>query len=1120
MLRQPLRTALLVFLIGLATFAFFLRTAEFLTVREQVNELGRLHRPIGLLHHEYYWGDVSQAAELIAQSRDVEFIDRRMGVEGVLTNMYSPDITGMMPWIPYESRPRITEAVFAATVNDFWLVEELDGYFVWISLLVEEVYAGFNEYVAPRRMVFVQHFFEHGEDMSILNQLAVRRAIHLFRGSHYMRIIDGFAAMPSVGSPTLLNLRPLYEGGPLIKTLSSPDLSGVFYRVYDEAELQSLMGYMVDIRYQTLEGNTAVFQPHTPAELPWYSSEDFWVWTTGFEIPEEISDIIPPQVKPYFEYLERHTRTVYLQTTRDMSSMPSMQRGAPFRLAIGNPVGQYLYMLNRGRLLTYHDYETANPVTVISSQFGWIRGVGLGDIIEVKVPLSQEIVGLTPAHREFIVRGVPGETAYYTLELEVVGVIFDFMATEPWVPGTVSSAFMYIPESVLPEGLTIAQPSQEAIPGWNYPYHIPSAWYNFVLYDSRAEQAFQLEYGPLLRELGVSLIIFESRSADFWAVVDPMLLMVTFNAIVFWVVLLLVLALVVFLFLSQRRKDIAIQQGLGFTPKRVLLRLIAALLVFGVPAILAGGFIGWNIAVETTTYTLEPLGEFIQGFTPNVEFSWTWFVFMGLIVLAIALAMLLAGALFLTSFPVLNQLQGVFSRPKSKKKKRVSNVTILEVVTEVSSTISLPKMDFATSKVTALFGRLRWVMRQIRRAKLKSALALAVALFFVLVMGWLNESIVRTEDNVEQLLQYTVVNGEIQTSPFFVTHQAHVTTGMPRYIAERVIEGGYFGNFVMAGGHARSFVIPLEPEGFPENWYDAIGYDITMPIMHSVDTLDTLFAFNNFDLFMADNYLEGFGGLEIEFLPGYDGTRLEFTYGEPIPVIVPESLLERRGIGLGDVVYIGYTTYAPSAVQYIYAHVIGVHNMFVVPTAAQEATLMPLDALEHMLGEVVRYNLFNFTIAPEYNRYLDDVTEFVYSAIGGRYFFQIWDEAINNLVGIASQTLLLLTLIYPIALGASVIIAGGLSMLLMLQNAKSAAILHVVGTSKKRTMAMLLLEQLIICMGGVVPGLIALALMGVSFDMALLMAMALYMGSVTLGATIGAVMVINRPPLALLQVKE
>jgi len=184
--------------------------------------------------------------------------------------------------------------------------------------------------------------------------------------------------------------------------------------------------------------------------------------------------------------------------------------------------------------------------------------------------------------------------------------------------------------------------------------------------------------------------------------------------------------------------------------------------------------------------------------------------------------------------------------------------------------------------------------------------------------------------------------------------------------------------------------------------------------------------------------------------------------------------------------------------------------------------LIPVEALETMLRGITMYTNISFTVNPAYNRNIIEVRRYLVDSLAGilPLSLLLTDQMLHNLSGISRQTLLLLQMVYPIVMGASLIIASGLSMFMMLQTAKSAAILHVIGTSKKKTALMLLTEQFIICLVGLLPGLGALALLGAVFNQAMLMALGLYLAGVVIGAVIGVVLVIRRPALALLQVKE
>jgi len=88
-----------------------------------------------------------------------------------------------------------------------------------------------------------------------------------------------------------------------------------------------------------------------------------------------------------------------------------------------------------------------------------------------------------------------------------------------------------------------------------------------------------------------------------------------------------------------------------------------------------------------------------------------------------------------------------------------------------------------------------------------------------------------------------------------------------------------------------------------------------------------------------------------------------------------------------------------------------------------------------------------------------------------------------------------------------------------LQNIKNAAILRTTGTSRTKTAAMLFVEQLLICIVGLILGLFALLFIGLSAQQMLVLAV-LYMLGVVLGSIVGAVVVTSKAPLDLLQVRE
>ena len=122
------------------------------------------------------------------------------------------------------------------------------------------------------------------------------------------------------------------------------------------------------------------------------------------------------------------------------------------------------------------------------------------------------------------------------------------------------------------------------------------------------------------------------------------------------------------------------------------------------------------------------------------------------------------------------------------------------------------------------------------------------------------------------------------------------------------------------------------------------------------------------------------------------------------------------------------------------------------------------------------------------------------------------------------QTYRLLELLYPIAFALALALGGVLPAGIILQGAKEASLLRVLGTTKRRTRAMLTLEQVILCALGL--ALAAVGLIGLRGDALRPVSglLGLYAGAhfclCILGTAAAAVSVTRRNVLELLQVKE
>ena len=285
----------------------------------------------------------------------------------------------------------------------------------------------------------------------------------------------------------------------------------------------------------------------------------------------------------------------------------------------------------------------------------------------------------------------------------------------------------------------------------------------------------------------------------------------------------------------------------------------------------------------------------------------------------------------------------------------------------------------------------------------------------------------------------------------------------------------------------------------------------------------------------SDNdYVDDFA---IEFAPGYDASSLYYTAGESIPVIISADKAAALGVGLGDNAYIQYNLPTYDWLGFVTGNwrrmnviIIGIHNSGIRAPSLREAVIMPVRVLENSIGNNLGLITIRFTIDTEFNRNLavirDDIreiTEHMTKIPGWGVWLKLMldDEELHAVVGSLEQNLSLLNVLYPVVTALSVAIALGLSLLLMLQNAKKAAIMRVLGATRARAASILCFELLLLSISGLILSLIILAIYKLTDNYITCVLLAgLYFIGAFFGCTSGASLITHRSPLELLQVRE
>ena|GEM_PF-5498669 len=442
---------------------------------------------------------------------------------------------------------------------------------------------------------------------------------------------------------------------------------------------------------------------------------------------------------------------------------------------------------------------------------------------------------------------------------------------------------------------------------------------------------------------------------------------------------------------------------------------------------------------------------------------------------------------------------------------------------------------------------LQFIWRHILRAFAKSALMLAVALLFLVAISVLAETIRQGEMEIDRLYETMIVKAELFEADYGMSGYAMNDVIFRRAI-DPILASGFVQRAYLEAGFRWTHFIAAESDG---TYPDGIRSEKEFNNWN----LNPIFAVKDIDEFLVENvnpelsmyrrghyydedrrmhYLEEMP-IEIEYEEDFSSfdfnKEFSYTSDSVIPVILPKRIAKDWGVAPGDMGYLEHNFDNSDQPWLIKVHVIGIYSGYIFRESAWESVIMPLDAGEAVLGAYrlpMGFISARFEIDPLKNREIQDFRVILEEATlrqsAGRVplSFSLTDSELNSAIRQMEQNLALVRLLYPVAIAISLIIAAGFCLLLQLQNAKNASILRALGMLGRQAGFLLVIEQVIITFIGLALGIFVLSLLKnkhiVSMD-AILFAGA-YLLSSLIGGAAGAILIIKRPVLALLQVKE
>ena len=1060
-LRQPLRSILLLLLIGLLSAAFTVRVVEYVLIQRETGRLGDYYRAIGTLQsaNSEEYNDVA-GADLIAKSKYVGLEDRRRCCSGVLQGMYNGDTHGEMSDGYEKSEYDVgvhnsdvfvygkllsTPALFK--IGGWATGEEHEAY--QFKFQVDQVEAGYPENVSEGKTVTL-YWITDGKDISsILEELHV--------GDRY------------------------------------------FLKAFYDAR------------------TTNMLQWDTPSEnLIVKPLNDSGLWFLPVE-PGESVNLESPELdglREELELLRENLSAMLVVGTKDMSAMPNVQQVSK------------TYYLAEGRWLDRNDDRNTRKVCVVHQEFANFRGLSVGDTITLTLRnLEPANLGEEGCYG-YILDGEKWENwrdfSTQTETFEIVG-LYGMISRNYGGELTCHNTVMYIPDSCMPEGFG-ADPETMV---WDY---------SFVLKSSQDEAAFLGENREALEELGYSVSFVENHSENFWASVTPMRQSATFSAVVFAGVLLLGLVLAAFLYLLLRRRDFAILRAMGVPNGPAARGLLGPVALLGLLGIAAGSIPAWGYAMRKTAETLATISG-PEGVEVSVELSRLYLVGICACVWALLVAFVAIGAGRLSRRPALELLQGAAGGRKKRKKtsqkprqleekpgkvsqpgkaRLVENVPTWQVQTDALK--GLPRGRGPGMGVSG-----RYVLRQIRRAPLKSALAMALALGFVVALGWMDLTAERSQAEADRLYETTVVEAEIVKSNPSVTVSGAENI-INKSTVDAILETGLVQDVYLESQLGYSCVAPFAADNVD------MVYDESRMI-RSV----TYYGLNQPEAYCARN------GIEITYAPGWDNGIFaeewspDNVHKKRLPVVLSANMFAQLGLEFGDEVYI----YAECDQTKEGNGGSSIGKYLVVGQYTGQASmegdpvLLGLSALlaaEERLALEPAYSVAEFVLDPVKNRELsarrEELKELVAQPNAGALDLTLvlWDEELTQVVGPLEQNVRLMSVLYPVTAALSVLIAIGVSVLLLFQSAREMAALRAMGCTRRRVTGMFSCQQGLLCLLGILLGLVALGALrggmeGVWKGKTLLCAGLYFLGA-TIGAMVTSTGLGRRKPMELLQIKE
>ena len=780
-------------------------------------------------------------------------------------------------------------------------------------------------------------------------------------------------------------------------------------------------------------------------------------------------------VRQLIEITDSDMRTYDMVYTSDMSSIP---RFADNKMTI-----------RLGRALTEKDLG-AN-VCVVNQWFLMLNKLEIGDKITIGLGgklleqnLAMGAVACTPERYS-----PPVET----VELEIVGAYIDMDLVgdqSNYIHLNYTASTIFVPSTLLPVAPLEAH---EVKPGE----------FSFVIGGGGNIEAFLSKIASLEEELGLTIRFNDGGWSDVSKNIQSSSNLSLINTMMFIFAAAISLLLAVYMFIGRGKKEYAIMRALGAphpTAQRTLLVRLGVLAGIGIPV---GAVIGLISTSQSVTSALADLAAAVTSdYVPDTSLPYA--VIATCVLGEIAFLALSSGLMLrmLGKVRPLELLQG--SGNKNKRKGRTRPLPGDEILSagmsvDAPSASGIPLPAKMLNEVLADIPSDRsynttrhvisYIKRHIRRTGWKPALILLLTVLMTGAMGLF--AVMRL--SYENLLSSIEITCYVKDIASNVAVEA--TT-------EKIIKKPYYKGSI----------------------------DV-------VCNIDKELGGGGAEMILSNDLERSLEGLEatVQYAEGYDSSFMSVSGAQQC--VIGSGLAEWLSVSLGDEIKLlgdkRYMAYfgiyeIPELKKRVEADSIAYKVAGIVSSESEDvrySIYAPAGrGAEAVYGGKFTMQVGEFVLAD--NGKVEELRAYAEKMISQSLRFSPFvsytmDTAkLEDIIRIRD----LLELLFPIAVAAAVITGFIAPGMIVIQSAKEAAILRVLGTTKKRTRCILVLEQIFLCIVGLIIAAAGLIIYDTKMFMeawkTLIICGGLFLLGCTLGVWMASAAVTRRRALELLQTKE